>query len=94
MLEQANSADGVWAQASSLDAVGIAARIPHAGSMSLLGGVRSADAQQLQAIASSHQLPSNPLARNGRLGAACAVEYATPASRRRLRIGRARRMLP
>ena len=79
MIEQANSANSVWAQASSLDAAGIAACIPHSGSMSLLGGVRSADAQQLQAVASSHRLPKNPLARNGRLGAACGVEYAAQA---------------
>ncbi len=79
MLEPVNSADEVWAQASSLDAAGIAARIPHAGSMSLLAGVRSANAQQLQAVASSHRLTSNPLARNGRLGAACGVEYAAQA---------------
>ena len=79
MRDTANSAEGVWVQASGLDAAGIAARIPHAGSMSLLGGVCSADAQQLQAVASSHRLPGNPLARNGRLGAACGVEYAAQA---------------
>ncbi|MEG0921859.1 MAG: hydroxymyristoyl-ACP dehydratase [Comamonas sp.] len=69
----------VWSSAPGLGATGIAARIPHAGSMCLLQGVREADAEQLQAVASSHRLPGNPLARNGRLGAACGVEYAAQA---------------
>ena len=69
----------VWQAALGLDAVGIAARIPHAGSMSLLQAVRGVDAQQLLALASSHRLPSNPLVRDGRLGAACGVEYAAQA---------------
>ena len=69
----------VWQAALGLDAAGIAARIPHAGSMSLLQAVRGVDAQQLLALASSHRLPSNPLVRQGRLGAACGVEYAAQA---------------
>ena len=69
----------VWQAALGLDAAGIAARIPHAGSMSLLQAVRGVDAQQLLALASSHRLPSNPLVRDGRLGAACGVEYAAQA---------------
>ena len=68
-----------WSHAAGMEAAQIAARIPHAGSMCLLHSVHSADAAQLLARASSHRDASNPLARAGRLGAACGVEYAAQA---------------
>ena len=68
-----------WSHAAGMEAAQIAARIPHAGSMCLLHSVRSADADQLLARASSHRDADNPLARAGRLGAACGVEYAAQA---------------
>lgn len=69
----------MWKRASTLDAQGIAACIPHAGCMSLLQGVRDADPQQLCAIAVSHRQAKHPLALNGRLGAATGIEYAAQA---------------
>ena len=71
--------DEVWADVQKLAAQGIAELIPHAGCMSLLHAVRSAGAQQLMAVANSHRGAANPLSREGRLGAACGVEYAAQA---------------
>ena len=68
-----------WSLAAGIDAAGIAARIPHAGTMCLLQSVQRADAGQLVARASSHRNAANPLARDSRLGAACGVEYAAQA---------------
>ena len=69
----------VWQQALTWGASDIAARIPHAGSMSLLKGVRAASAHSLLAWADSHRCLDNPLRLHGRLGAACGVEYAAQA---------------
>ena len=58
----------------------IAARIPHQGAMCLLDGVVSADATRLLCKSRSHLLRPHVLALHGeRLGAACAVEYASQA---------------
>lgn len=57
----------------------IARRIPHQGDMCLLEAVTAWDEGQIQCVATSHQSPGNPLRANGRLGAACGVEYAAQA---------------
>jgi len=57
----------------------IAALIPHAGTMGLLAEVTGWDAQSIRARATSHRDPANPLAVDGRLGAASGVEYAAQA---------------
>lgn len=57
----------------------IARRIPHQGNMCLLDAVTAWDDRQIQCVATSHQCPANPLRANGRLGAACGVEYAAQA---------------
>lgn len=69
----------VWQHALTLDAAGIEACIPHAGCMSLLQEVCEANEQGLTALASSHRKIDNPLRQQGRLGAACGVEYAAQA---------------
>jgi len=61
------------------DRAWIAARIPHQGSMCLLDGVRSWDTARAICTASSHRDMHNPLRHRGRLGAACAIEYAAQA---------------
>jgi predicted hotdog family 3-hydroxylacyl-ACP dehydratase len=62
-----------------LDRAWIASRIPHQGTMCLLDGVKSWDAEGIQCVASSHHAPENPLRAHGRLGAACGIEYAAQA---------------
>lgn len=62
-----------------IDRAEIQRLIPHAGTMSLLETIVSWDARSLRCIASSHRDPGNPLATDGRLGAACGVEYAAQA---------------
>jgi predicted hotdog family 3-hydroxylacyl-ACP dehydratase len=62
-----------------LDRDWIASRIPHQGTMCLLDGVKSWDAEGIQCVASSHRAPENPLRAHGRLGAACGIEYAAQA---------------
>ncbi|MBA3594945.1 MAG: 3-hydroxylacyl-ACP dehydratase [Polaromonas sp.] len=57
----------------------IACRIPHQGNMCLLDGVTAWDDRQIQCVTTSHQSPANPLRAQGRLGAACGVEYAAQA---------------
>ena len=47
--------------------------------MCLLASVQSWDANKILCRASSHRLPENPLRAHGRLGAACAIEYAAQA---------------
>jgi len=53
--------------------------IPHAGAMCLLDRVSSWDARSIRCVALSHRDPGNPLAADGRVGAACGVEYAAQA---------------
>jgi predicted hotdog family 3-hydroxylacyl-ACP dehydratase len=62
-----------------LNAADIARRIPHQGSMCLLDFVTQWDGTTIVCTASSHRAPDNPLRANGRLGAACGVEYAAQA---------------
>ena len=57
----------------------IRARIPHSGTMCLLDGVLSWDDQRIRCMASSHRDAGNPMRRDGRLRAACGVEYAAQA---------------
>ncbi|MES2385757.1 MAG: 3-hydroxylacyl-ACP dehydratase [Pseudomonadota bacterium] len=57
----------------------IARRIPHQGDMCLLDAVSAWDDTRIQCLATSHRAPSNPLRAQGRLGAACGVEYAAQA---------------
>jgi predicted hotdog family 3-hydroxylacyl-ACP dehydratase len=62
-----------------LDRDWIAAHIPHQGSMCLLDEVVSWDLQRICCRSTSHRAPDNPLRAHGRLGAACAIEYAAQA---------------
>ena len=62
-----------------LDHAWIAAHIPHQGSMCLLDCVEECDEQRIQCRATSHRAAGNPLRANGRLGAACGIEYAAQA---------------
>lgn len=57
----------------------IARRIPHHGAMCLLDTVTAWDDTRIECQASSHQAANNPLRAQGRLGAACGVEYAAQA---------------
>jgi predicted hotdog family 3-hydroxylacyl-ACP dehydratase len=59
-----------------LDHAGIAARIPHQGSMCLLDTVVEWSPERIRCIASSHRNADNPLRADDRLGAICGVEYA------------------
>jgi predicted hotdog family 3-hydroxylacyl-ACP dehydratase len=54
----------------------IAARLPHQGRMCLLDALLEFDAARILCAADSHRDAANPLRAGGRLGAACAVEYA------------------
>ncbi len=63
----------------TLDRAGIAARIPHHGSMCLLDGLLSWTADQIVCRASSHADPANPLRSPAGLLAPCAIEYAAQA---------------
>lgn len=62
-----------------IDKKWIEAHIPHQGSMCLLDGVTCWDEQSITCITNTHQLSSNPLRFNGRLNAACGIEYAAQA---------------
>jgi len=53
--------------------------IPHQGSMCLLECVEEWDEQRIQCRATSHRALDNPIRANGRLGAACGIEYAAQA---------------
>ncbi len=58
----------------------IAALIPHAGAMVLLGRVEAWDAHGILCRAVSHLDAGNPLRRDGRLAACCGLEYALQAA--------------
>jgi predicted hotdog family 3-hydroxylacyl-ACP dehydratase len=62
-----------------LDRAGIAERIPHAGSMCLLGALDSWDREHIVCRASSHRDPAHPLRTASGLLAPCAIEYAAQA---------------
>jgi predicted hotdog family 3-hydroxylacyl-ACP dehydratase len=57
----------------------IAAHIPHQGNMCLLDEVLSWDEQKVICRSNTHRAQDNPLRAHGRLGAACAIEYAAQA---------------
>ncbi len=62
-----------------LDRAWILARIPHQGSMCLLDRVARWDDASVECRAGSHRDPANPLRADGRLAAACGIEYAAQA---------------
>ena len=62
-----------------LDRDGIAARIPHQGSMCLLDSAVAWDDGHIHCRASSHTTVDNPLRADSRLGAAAGIEYAAQA---------------
>lgn len=64
---------------ATLDHAGIAARIPHAGTMCLLEGMLSWTSDEIVCRAGNHADPSHPLRLADRLPAACALEYASQA---------------
>ncbi len=59
---------------------GIAALIPHAGAMVLLGRIEAWDTDSILCRAVSHLDAGNPLRRDGRLAACCGLEYALQAA--------------
>lgn len=69
MIDEQRARDRDW----------IASHIPHQGSMCLLDQVVSWDSHSIVCLSSSHRAEDNPLRSHGRLGAACAIEYAAQA---------------
>lgn len=63
----------------ALDRDWIAGHIPHQGSMCLLDKVESWDEMNICCRTASHRQADNPLRTDGRLGAACGIEYAAQA---------------
>jgi predicted hotdog family 3-hydroxylacyl-ACP dehydratase len=63
----------------TLDRAGIAARIPHSGSMCLLERLDDWDADVIRCSTTTHRLPDNPLRTAGGLLAPNAIEYAAQA---------------
>lgn len=57
----------------------IAGRIPHQGRMCLLDAVTAWDDTHIVCCTGSHRALDNPLRAQGRLGAACGVEFAAQA---------------
>ena len=57
----------------------IVAHIPHQDAMCLIDEVLSWSTERIACRAASHRLDTNPLRREGRLGASCAIEYAAQA---------------
>ena len=62
-----------------LDRPWIERNIPHHGRMCLLDEVMEWDAQHIRCRSGTHRLPDHPLRSQGRLGAACGIEYAAQA---------------
>lgn len=62
-----------------IDHAGIAARIPHHGSMCLLDTVHAWSEAAIECRALSHTDPDNPLRSHDQLGAAHGIEYAAQA---------------
>lgn len=58
---------------------GIAARVPHAGTMCLLDRLESWSAERIHCSAVSHRDGANPLRTKSGLLAPCAIEYAAQA---------------
>ena len=66
-------------QPATLDHAGIAARIPHSGSMCLLDALLSWSADTIRCTAVGHRDAEHPLRSAGRLPAPVAIEYAAQA---------------
>jgi len=64
-------------QPQTLDHAGIAARVPHSGSMCLLHTLRGWTPERIECSAISHLDLSNPLRTQGRLLSSNAIEYAS-----------------
>jgi predicted hotdog family 3-hydroxylacyl-ACP dehydratase len=64
---------------TTLDHAGIAALIPHSGSMCLLAQLQSWDAQHIVCTATNHRDTSHPLRTHSGLLSPCAIEYAAQA---------------
>ncbi len=62
-----------------LDKNWIAERIPHQGSMCLLEQVIDWNDERIVCQTGTHRQPDNPMRLEGRLGAACGIEYAAQA---------------
>jgi predicted hotdog family 3-hydroxylacyl-ACP dehydratase len=65
---------------STLDRSGIAALIPHAGSMCLLARVDAWDAKRIRCAATNHADTHHPLRTSSGLLASAAIEYAAQAA--------------
>jgi len=63
----------------ALDRDWIVGHIPHQGAMCLLDEVESWDELDIRCRTSSHRRVDNPMRAEGRLGAACGIEYAAQA---------------
>ncbi|MCR5885210.1 hypothetical protein LRS03_21050 [Rhizobacter sp. J219] len=63
----------------TLDRTGIAALIPHSGSMCLLARLQSWDAQRIACMATNHRDAEHPLRTASGLMSPCAIEYAAQA---------------
>lgn len=64
---------------ATLDRAGIAARIPHSGSMCLLDALLSWNLEEIRCRASGHADPAHPLRVAGGLLSPVAIEYASQA---------------
>ena len=62
-----------------LDRGWIERNIPHRGRMCLLDEIIEWDAQHVRCRSGTHRAADNPLRSQGRLGAACGIEYAAQA---------------
>jgi predicted hotdog family 3-hydroxylacyl-ACP dehydratase len=62
-----------------LDRRWIEQNIPHHGRMCLLDEVLEWDARHIRCRSGTHRQPDHPLRSQGRLGAACGIEYAAQA---------------
>ena len=57
----------------------IEALLPHTGAMRMIAAVAHWDAEAIECVAHSHRDPANPLRIDGRLPAACGLEYGAQA---------------
>lgn len=65
---------------ATLDHAGIAALIPHAGTMCLLDRVEAWDARRIRCMAANHRDAAHPLRSASGLLASAAIEYAAQAA--------------
>lgn len=71
--------DSIRAAPASLDRAGIAARIPHSGSMCLLDALLEWSGDEIRCRSGDPGDPAHPLRSAGGLLAPCAIEYAAQA---------------